>query len=244
MNDELKNQLIIQIKKTRTAKDNTSNATSFYLEEKKLRSRLNKRQTPLQIKRSVIDDLYEAQQLLAQMCGYYLHDTHYNTLALAFLLGQKDNVITDLELIYTNSGCGWMPTIYSDSLNEAMFKLITKGCCVAGIARVGLNKNIRTYQEGNRPFGAALHDLLRAGGQQGLAFLSVNRGTFNLQYPNRSMQKYVNYSYKIISERRTQNGKQNNKSNISKTGRPVSCRHSKSRNNSKRLPREEIYQFL
>lgn len=244
MNSELRDQLIHHIKTHRSVKDRTLNCVSFSVKKRNIRSRLNKKQVPLQINRSVIEDLYEAQELLARICGYYLNDTHYNTIALAFLLGQKDNVITDIELIFTNSGCGWMPTIYSDYMTEAMFKLISKGCFVAGIARVGLNKDIRTHQEGNNSFGDSLYNLLGFSGEQGLAFLSINRGTFNLQYPSKSVTKYVNYSYKILPERRIQNANQNHKSNISKTGRPVSRRNSKGGNNGKRLPRKEIYQLL
>ena len=111
------------------------------------------------------------------------------------MLGQKGNVITNIELIRTFGGCEYMCRIDSDEMARSMYRIIKAGCFPAGIARITLEDEASTDNCG---FGNGLYDILRQTTAQGLSFTSLSWYGFTVKMPNKNKQDYINYSYKIV----------------------------------------------
>lgn len=172
----------------------------YLLKPLAIKSRPGKGMSPVLIAKDVIDILQKTRIAFAKSKGYSTEnpDSSDHPTALVFLLGQKGNVISKMELLGTsNYGCGYMPDVHSDVISESMYKLIKQKCFVAGIARVSLVHTVSTNEDGVS-FGNGLNDLLRGTSEQGMVFISMCRGGFTVQMPSKNKDCYVRYGYKIM----------------------------------------------
>lgn len=211
MNNENKSALIAYIKKYRGKRLDTVCSVYTDVNQIKIKSKSVKNSpTPLRIHKRVIEDLLEAHKILANTSGYWCWSNSSNTVPLIFLLGQKRNAISAIELIRTQGGgCVYMASVYPEDINKASYELIKRGFFPAGIARVGFSESITTNNYTDS-FGNGISNLLDGTNEQGIALVSLTRRSFNVKMPNREHSNYVNYSYKIIGERRKNYGDSNN----------------------------------
>lgn len=152
----------------------------------------DKKHVPIQISRQLISDLQEIRKLYIKLTGLFDPKCQYDEPeAIVFLLGQKDNVITNIELIESKSGygCGSMCRITSEQMAIAMYELIKKKRFVAGLVKISSWDAIADD---------GIETLLKATNQQGMVFIQLALDEWDISMPNISLDGYEAYSYKIV----------------------------------------------
>src|SRR3990167_1304603 len=154
---------------------------------------------PLFISKKLIDNLLVIQKFFTEYIGYDMQSNSVDQVnPIVLLLGQKNNVIVDAELVYDyGDGCGNMTRLISNNLSDSMFVLIKNKMFPAGLIRIGFfDKLILNNTKNMDEFGDGLYNLREQFYGQGLVFISLGKNSFQVLFMNKN--QFKPYSYKIV----------------------------------------------